>query len=56
MQGGSQSDAIFCLQVDGLITGGGGGLISAGLQFYCELRSHWSVPAKLLCNFQVDLC
>ena len=25
MQGGSQSDAIFCLQVDGLITGGGGG-------------------------------
>ena len=36
MQGGSQSDAIFCLQVDGLITGGGGGgLIIAGLQFYC---------------------
>ena len=27
MQGGSQSDAIFCLQVDGLITGGGGGLL-----------------------------
>ena len=39
-----------CLQVDGLITGRGGGLISASLQFYCELRSQWSVPAKLLCN------
>lgn len=31
-----------CLQVDGLITGRGGGLISASLQFYCELRSQWS--------------
>lgn len=35
-----------CLQVDGLITGRGGGLISASLQFYFELRSQWSVPAK----------
>lgn len=41
-----------CLQVDGLITGRGGGLISA----YCELRSQWSVPAKLLCNCHIDLC
>lgn len=45
-----------CLQVDGLITGRGGGLISASLQFYCELRSQWSVPAKLLCNCHIDMC
>ena len=34
------TDVFFCLQVDGPITGGGGGLISGSLRYLCIYQYH----------------